>query len=201
MVSQAQIEANRRNAGTSTGPRSGASRAFPPRGGQPMFGAEHIPEVEALASPRRAPDRETACGNPHMRHSAVDGKPGPGRPAGRPNKITGQAKENIAEVFEILGGVEGMVKWARNHPTEFYCKIYPKLIGVDVQAETDEALKRDDNSASEALERLFLNILASRQDGYEKDPFVTDHDASGGAAPESAVTRTNGSAAIGERSG
>jgi len=167
-----------------------------------MFGAEHIPEVEALASPRRAPDRQTsACGNPHMRHSAVHGKPGPGHPAGRPNKITGQAKENIAEVFERLGGVEGMVKWARNHATAFYSKIYPKLIGVDVQAKTDEALKQDDNSASEALERLLLNILASRQDGHEKDPSVTDHDPSGGPAPESAVARTNGSAAVGKRSG
>jgi hypothetical protein len=113
--------------------------------------------------------------------------------AGRPNKIkvTGQAKENIAEVFEILGGVDGMVKWASNHPTEFYCKIYPTLIGVDVQAKTDEALKQE--PASEALERVLRNIQASRQDGYKKDPFVTNHDASGGAAPESTVARTNGS--------
>jgi hypothetical protein len=100
-----------------------------------------------------------------MRHSAVHGKPGPGRLAGRPNKITGQAKENIAEVFEMLGGVEGMLKWARNRPAEFYCKIYPKLIGVHVQAKTDEALKQDAESASEALERLILNIRASRQEG------------------------------------
>ena len=91
-----------------------------------------------------------ASQNAHMRHSALRGKTGTGRPAGR----TGQAKENIAECFEMLGGVEGMVKWARNHPTEFYCKIYPKLIGVDVQAKTDEALKQDAESTSEALERL-----------------------------------------------
>ena len=136
-----------------------------------------------------------------MRHSAVHGKPGPGRPARRPNKIRGQAKDNIAEVFERLGGVEGMVKWARNHATAFYSKIYPKLIGVDVQAKTDEALKQDDNSASEALERLLLNILASRQDGHEKDPSVTDHDPSGGASSELVVGRTNGSAAVGKRSG
>jgi hypothetical protein len=136
-----------------------------------------------------------------MRDSAVHGKPGPGRPAGRPNKITGQAKENIAEVFERLGGVEGMVRWARNHPTGFYCKIYPKLIGVDVQAKTDEALKQDDNSASEAVERALRNILASRQDGHEKDPSVTDHDPSGGASSKLVVGRTNGSAAVGKRSG
>jgi len=199
MVSQKEIEANRRNSRTITGPRSrsGASRAFAPRAGGPMFGAEHLPEVEALASPRGAPDRETsACENAHMRHSALRGKTGPGRPAGR----TGQAKDNIAEVFEMLGGVEGMVKWAQNHPTNFY-KIYIKLIGVDVPAKTDEAPKQDAESASEALERLVLRVWASRQEGHERQPFMTDHDPRGGAAPKSAVVRTNGSAAVDKRSG
>jgi hypothetical protein len=89
----------------------------------------------------------------------------------------------------------------KKSPDRILLQNYIKLIGVDVQAKKDEALKQDAESASEALERLILNIRASRQDGHEKDPFVTDHDASGGAAPESAVTGTNGSAAIGERSG
>ncbi len=200
MASQKQIDANNRNSRTSTGPRSrsGASRAFAPRASGPMFGAEHIPEVEALASPRRAPDRETsACENAHLRHSTLRGKTGPGRPAGR----TGQAKENIAECFVMLGGVEGMVKWARNRPTEFYCKIYIKLIGVDVLAKTDKAPRQDAESASEALERLLLSIWASRQERTGKEPFMTDHDPRGGAAPESAVARTNGSAAVDKRSG
>jgi hypothetical protein len=125
---------------------------------------------------------------------------GPGRPTGRPNKIAGHAKESIAEAFEMLGGVEAMVEWARNHQAEFY-KIYIKLIGVDFRAKTDKALKQADQSASEALERIFLGILATREDGYEKDPVVTDHDSSEGAAPESAVARTNGSAVGGKRSG
>jgi len=135
-----------------------------------------------------------------MRHSAVHGKPGPGHPAGRPNKITGQAKENIAEVFERLGGVEGMVKWARNHRNEFYRKLYPKLIGVDVLAKTDEAPKQDAESLSEAVERALRSVRASRQDEHEKEPFMTDHDPRGDA-PESAVARTNGSAAVDKRSG
>jgi hypothetical protein len=132
-----------------------------------------------------------------MRHSALRGKTGPGRPAGR----TGQAKDNVAECFEMLGGVEGMVKWARNHPTEFYCKLYPKLIGVDVLAKTDEAPKQNAESASEALERVLLSIMASRQDRHEKQPCMTDHDPSGGAAPEPAVARAKGSAAVDKRSG
>jgi hypothetical protein len=100
----------------------------------------------------------------------------------------------------MLGGVEGMVKWARNHPTEFYCKIYIKLIVVDVQPKTGEALKQDAESASEALERVFLGIIASRQDGHEEGPLATDHHPSEGAAPELVVDRTNGSAAVGKRS-
>jgi hypothetical protein len=122
-----------------------------------------------------------------MRQSALRGKTGPGRPARR----TGQATDNIAEVFEMLGGVDGMVKWARNRPTEFYCKIYPKLIGVDVPAKTDEVPKQDAESVSKALERVLLGIMASRQHGREKEPFMTDHDPRGGAASESAVARTN----------
>ena len=195
MASQKQIEANRRNSRMRSG--SGASRAFAPRAGGPMFGAEHTPEVEALASPRRAPDRETsACENAHMRHSALRGKTGPGRPAGR----TGQAKDNIAECFEMLGGIEGMVKWALNHRTEFYRKIYPKLIGVEVPAKTAEAPKQDAESLSEAVERALRSVRASRQDEHEKEPFMTDHDPRGDA-PESAVARTNGSAAVDKRSG
>jgi hypothetical protein len=39
-------------------------------------------------------------------------KAGPGRRKGVPNVLSGQAKENIAEAFERLGGVDGMVRWA-----------------------------------------------------------------------------------------
>jgi len=127
-----------------------------------------------------------------MRQSALRGKTGPGRPAGR----TGQAKDNIAECFEMLGGIEGMVKWALNHRTEFYRKIYPKLIGVEVPAKTAEAPKQDAESVWEAFERALLRIRASRQDSV-----MADHDPRGGAAPESAVARTNGSAAVDKRSG
>ena len=101
----------------------------------------------------------------------------------------------------MLGGVEGMVRWARNRPTDFYCKIYPKLIGVEVLAKTDEAPKQDAESVSEALKRILLGIMASRQDGHETERFVTDHDPRGGAAPESAAARMNGSAAVDKRSG
>jgi hypothetical protein len=54
-----------------------------------------------------------------------------GKPKGTPNKLSASAKENIAAVFERMGGVEGMSKWAKANPTEFY-KIYPRLLPIEV---------------------------------------------------------------------
>lgn len=54
-----------------------------------------------------------------------------GKPKGTPNKLSASAKENIALVFERMGGVEGMLKWAKTNRTEFY-KIYPRLLPLEV---------------------------------------------------------------------
>lgn len=54
-----------------------------------------------------------------------------GRQAGTQNKITGLAKDNIAAVFNRLGGTAGMAEWAEENKTEFY-RIYSKLIPVTV---------------------------------------------------------------------
>ncbi len=59
------------------------------------------------------------------------GGPGPGRPKGVPNKVSGVAKDAIARVFDEIGGIEHMADWAREHPTQFY-NIYSKLIPVQV---------------------------------------------------------------------
>ena len=128
-----------------------------------------------------------ASHNPHMR----SGKAG----LDRPTKVAGHAKGNIAECFERLGGVEAMAKWARKHPAKFYCKIYPRLIGVDVQAaKTDDAVKKEDNSAREALGRIFEGIWPQDKTAVQQISVVNDHDPDGGAAPE--LVRTNGSAAV-----
>ncbi len=55
---------------------------------------------------------------------------GKGRPKGTPNKFT-EIKKNILEVFNKLGGTDGMVKWARRNPTAFYrlvASLLPKSI-------------------------------------------------------------------------
>lgn len=54
-----------------------------------------------------------------------------GRKAGTPNKLTQAAKDNIAEAFSLLGGVEGLVKWAQANPTQFYTSLYTKIVPLN----------------------------------------------------------------------
>lgn len=44
------------------------------------------------------------------------------------------AKEVVQTVFELLGGAAGMAEWAKEHPTDFYTRIFPKLIPKQINA-------------------------------------------------------------------
>ena len=69
----------------------------------------------------------------------VAGKSGPGRPKGSVNKVGAAAKDVIAKAAEELGGVERLVAWAQEDPANeraFWATIYPKLIPLQVSAET-----------------------------------------------------------------
>lgn len=57
-----------------------------------------------------------------------------GRPKGTPNKLTVKAKEAFQMAFDNLGGVEGMVKWAKADPDNLkvFYTLYSKLIPMDV---------------------------------------------------------------------
>lgn len=57
---------------------------------------------------------------------------GKGRPKGALNKSSKEVKDNLLEVFERIGGVEGMAKWAMRNKTEFY-KLYSKLLPIQLQ--------------------------------------------------------------------
>ena len=69
------------------------------------------------------------------------GLPGPGRKPGVPNKIGASAKNAFQAAFDQLGGVEGLVKWARadegKNLTDFY-KLYARLIPTDLKVETPD---------------------------------------------------------------
>lgn len=82
---------------------------------------------------------------------------GAGRPKGSPNKVSKAAKEAIAEAAELLGGVDRIVKWAKEAPENekaFWATIYPKLIPVQVNADvsaTVETKEQRDAAVAAAL--------------------------------------------------
>lgn len=57
-----------------------------------------------------------------------------GRTKGTPNKLTATAKEAFQLAFDELGGVERMVKWAKEDPDHLktFYSLYSKLIPMDV---------------------------------------------------------------------
>lgn len=58
-----------------------------------------------------------------------------GRKKGTPNKVTTSMKQAVVEAFDALGGVEAMTSWARQNKTQFYTKIVPKLIPLQLTGE------------------------------------------------------------------
>jgi hypothetical protein len=53
-----------------------------------------------------------------------------GRKKGTPNKLTATVKDAIAQVAEIIGGVERMAQWVQEDPDNekaFWVSIYRKL--------------------------------------------------------------------------
>src|SRR5215471_10240056 len=56
-----------------------------------------------------------------------------GRRAGVPNRLNAQCKEMIATCFESIGGIEGLVAWAKKNRTAFYTRMYIRLLPVNVK--------------------------------------------------------------------
>jgi hypothetical protein len=60
---------------------------------------------------------------------------GKGRTKGVPNKTTQAAKDAIAMAADRLGGVDRLVEWAQEDPSNeraFWTAIYPKLLPLQV---------------------------------------------------------------------
>jgi hypothetical protein len=73
----------------------------------------------------------------------TDGKPGPGRPKGSRNKVTGVAKDIIAEAADRLGGVERLVAWAKEdaqNERAYWAQIFPKLLPLQVAGDPNAPL-------------------------------------------------------------
>ncbi len=68
------------------------------------------------------------------RKNLFDGKPGPGRPKGVPNKTTTAVKDMILAALDKAGGMEYLLRQASENPTAFLTlvgKIIPLTVGGD----------------------------------------------------------------------
>ena len=50
----------------------------------------------------------------------------------------------VMAVFEQLGGVTRMASWADENPTDFYTKLFPKMISRSAQLEVTGSISLDD---------------------------------------------------------
>lgn len=57
---------------------------------------------------------------------------GAGRPKGSVSTQTKAFKEAVEIAFSELGGVDGLVEWARTNPDAFYQGIFPKLAPLQI---------------------------------------------------------------------
>jgi hypothetical protein len=62
-----------------------------------------------------------------------------GRKKGTPNKITKDIKSCYMEVFDRMGGAEGLLKWAKQNPDVFYSQI-SKLLPKGIEMKSDQGL-------------------------------------------------------------
>ena len=51
------------------------------------------------------------------------------------------ARECVLVAFEMIGGVERMASWAEENPTDFFTKLYPKVITKEVELHTSEGVE------------------------------------------------------------
>lgn len=64
----------------------------------------------------------------------------------------------VLSTFEMIGGLPRMASWADDNPTDFYTKLFPKMISRSQQVDVSGTLTIDD--AITRLERLDAPIDA-----------------------------------------
>ena len=58
----------------------------------------------------------------------------------------------VLSTFEMMGGLPRMAQWADDNPTDFYTKLFPKMISRSTQVDVSGTLTIDD--AISRLERM-----------------------------------------------
>ena len=76
----------------------------------------------------------------------------PSRTVGSLPVISGEAYQHVGRyagavvlsVFEQIGGMDRMASWADTNPTDFYTKLFPKLIAKSVAVDHSGSVTIDD---------------------------------------------------------
>lgn len=76
----------------------------------------------------------------------------PGRSVANMPQISGEAYQHVGRYagavvmacFEQLGGLQRMAVWAEGNPTDFYTKLFPKLIQRSAQVDVSGTVTIDD---------------------------------------------------------
>jgi len=74
-----------------------------------------------------------------------------GRKKGTPNKTTASVKEALIKAFDDLGGVDSLVVWGSDNPTQFY-QLWAKILPQEVHSTLTGA---DGEPLSLSLEVVF----------------------------------------------
>lgn len=66
------------------------------------------------------------------------------------------AREAVVTAFEMMGGVDRLADWASKNPTEFYTRLFPKVISREVEL-----------NAGKGIEDLLAQLDRGVQDSVE----------------------------------
>lgn len=83
----------------------------------------------------------------------------------------------MKEVFRLCGGVDGMLKWAKKHPSEFYPLYIRTLVPKPVEInEEDGQITLIIQAGPSAAPPLQLNTPIGSGHAFNLDPMTIDHD-------------------------
>jgi hypothetical protein len=88
-------------------------------------------------------------------------KQGAQKGAAQSPKIMSQARQDLADAFDLMGGVPALVVWGKQNPTDFY-RLWSKLIPATAQKES-EALPLE-TLLSELASREAMSVRDAAQD-------------------------------------
>lgn len=122
-------------------------------------------------------------------------KPGnPGRPTGSENKLSKYVRHVLAGAFAEIGGEEAFVEWARENKTDYYTKLWIKLLPDSSQLSDDEREKVMNAmlGVPQVLTQLYEGeIVKDATSGESKRETVDTGDNSGGS-PRGGVQSVEG---------